>query len=437
EEQLFEISQDTQNYLAELDRDVNIYVLDTETRFTANSPTQYFIQANEVIRKYSQYSSRIDLEYVDMIRNPDFTSRYPGMSLAVGDILLVSGDRTRALKPQDLFNIQSSYYGSYVSSSKAEQAMTGAVLAITSDTVSVATVIGGHGEWDVSAFTDLLQLNAWELRTCNTMTEAIPTETDLLILAAPERDLSPEELQEIDLFLESRTNRIFFYLGLYTQPPLKNLEAFLAEWGLAVDTGMVFESNENLVLWNNPLLFLAEFIDSDYSRTALEQGLYPVLPQSRPMRILFEGSRYRSTQTLIQSSISSFVRPADADLIDWQPSESDWRPGTPLLAMGTNNRTSVDGDIISSHVLASGSVQAFDQFLLENLNIANSSYFLNLMDSLNKREAKFYVQDKTLGFTQLDITTGLQITLTLIFVILVPLVVLGTGIVVWLRRRHK
>jgi hypothetical protein len=436
EQQLFEISQDTKDYLSALNKDVGIYVLNTETRFTSNSPTQYFIQANEVIRKYSQYSSRIHLEYVDMIRNPDFTSRYPGVDLSVGDILLVSGDRTRALMPQDLFNIQSSYAGSYVSSSKAEQAMTSALITITSDTISVVTVINGHGEQDISVFTNLLQMNAWELRTCNTMTEVIPPDTDLLILVAPERDLSPGELQEIDRFLETGANRAFFYLGHHTQPALKNLDAFLAEWGLAVDAGIIYELNDNLILWNNNFVSLAEFIDNDYSKSALTQGLYAVLPQSRPLRIVFENGRYRSTQTLIQSSASTIIRPTD-DSTDGQSGSSDLKPPIPLLAMSTSSRTNVEGTYVSNHVVVSGSVLALDQLMLENLNIANSSYFLNLMGSLIKRESQIYIQDKTLSFSNLDATAAQVIIITLIFVILVPLAVLGTGIVVWLRRRHK
>jgi hypothetical protein len=434
-EQLFEISQDTQNYLAALNKDVSIYVLNTESGFTGTSPTQYFIQANEVIRKYSQYSSRIHLEYVDTIRNPDFTSRYPGMNLDIGGILLVSGDRTKALTPYDLFNIQSSYYGSYVSSSKAEQAMTSAILGVTSDTISVVTVIGGHGEFGVTAFTDLLQMNAWELRTCNTMTEPIPPETDLLILAAPERDLSPEELQEIDRFLESGTNRVFFYSSYHDQGELKNLDAFLAEWGLAVDTGIVSEENPNLTM-GNPYMFLADWVSNDYSKTAEEQRIFSVLPRSRPLRIVFEQLRYRSTEVLIKSSSTSGVRPADSPL-DWQPSTADLKPEIPLLAMGSSNRNNVEGDVVSAHVVVSGSVLALDQSILGSLNIANSSYFLNLMDSLIKREASFYVQDKTMGFSSLEATDAQIFILGLIFVVLIPLAVLITGIVIWLRRRHK
>jgi hypothetical protein len=266
------------------------------------------------------------------------------------------------------------------------------------------------------------------------MTQAIPPDTDLLILAAPERDFSSGELQEIDRFLEAGANKVFFYLGQPAQPVLTNLDAFLAEWGLAVDTGMVYESNPNMILWSNPFVSLVEFIDNDFSKAALSQGLYPVLPQSRPLSIIFEGSRYRNTQTLIQSSASSGIRLTDAD---GGSGMSDRKPPIPLLAMSTNSRTNVEGTYVSNHVVVSGSVLALDQLMLGDLEIANSSYFLNLMGSLIKREDQFYVQDKTMGFSNLGATAAQVLILTLIFVVLAPLAVLGTGIVVWLRRRHK
>jgi ABC-type uncharacterized transport system involved in gliding motility auxiliary subunit len=84
-----------------------------------------------------------------------------------------------------------------------------------------------------------------------------------------------------------------------------------------------------------------------------------------------------------------------------------------------------------------GSVLAWNEGVLGNSNIANSTYFLDLVGRLTGREDQIYVQDKTLGFANLDITASQVILLALIFIVLFPLGVLGTGIGVWLRRRHK
>jgi hypothetical protein len=445
EDRIFEISAETIGFLEELDQDVDIYVLNTESSFISGSPAEYFVQANEVIRKYAQYSPRVRLEYVDLIRNPDFPSRFPGTDAGMSDVLIVSGDRSRKLSPRDLFNIQTSYYGSYISSSKAEQAMTSALLAVTSKKSSLAALIEGHGELDVGAFTELLKMNVWETAGVNTITGSIPPEASLLILAAPERDLSVEELAKIDRFLEGGTNRVFFYLSSLSQPGLSdqpgesgfpNLDAFLAEWGLAVEGGVVFETDSDRIIGDSPYLSFADFVEDDYSKTVIAKGLYPVLPQSRPLRLVYDAQRYRKTQVLIRSSPSAGIRPPDAPL-DWSPSSRDMKADIPLLALSSSTRNNVEGDIVKSHVLAGGSAAAWNPSILGNINIANSSYFLDLLGRLAGREDQLYIEDKTLGFSNLNIT-GLQVViLALIFIVLVPLAVLVTGIVVWLRRRHR
>jgi hypothetical protein len=442
EDQIFELSDETKDFLAELDQDVNISVLTTEASFIAASPTEYFVQANEVIRRYSQYSSRVHLEYVDMIRNPNFATRYPDLDLNISDILIVCGDRARKLSPQDLFNIRSSYYGSFVSSSKAEQAMTGAVLAVTSTKTSLAAVINGHGESDVSPLTDLLQMNSWETVTVTTMTEAIPPAASLLILAAPQRDLSTDELNNIDSFLENGDDRTLLYFGSYNQPgqvdnqsSLPNLDAFLAEWGIAVDSGMVFETNNNRIIVD-PFMAFADFVEGDYSKSVMEKGLSPVLPRTRPLRLVFEAQRYRRTSVLVQASADAGIMPANAEP-DWYPGPQDMQAGIPLMTLSSSMRTNVDGDFINSHVIVCGSLLTLDQSLLGNVNIGNSTFFLDLLGNLAGREDRIYVMDKTLGFSTMNITMAQVIIFSLIFVVLVPLAVLVTGIVVWLRRRHR
>jgi ABC-type uncharacterized transport system involved in gliding motility auxiliary subunit len=71
------------------------------------------------------------------------------------------------------------------------------------------------------------------------------------------------------------------------------------------------------------------------------------------------------------------------------------------------------------------------------LSFANSTYFLDLLGRISGRENQIYIQDKTLGFANLNITAAQMNILGVIFIALIPLAVLGTGIVVWLRRRHK
>ncbi|MDR1949477.1 MAG: GldG family protein, partial [Spirochaetaceae bacterium] len=381
EDRIFEISGETRDFLDRLDRDVDIYILNTEDRFTASSPTNYFVQANEVIRKYSQLSPHIRLTYLDLLRNPDFGSRYPALSLKVNDILLVSGGRNRVLGSADLFNIQSSAYGQYIMSSRAEQTMTSALLNITGEDTVTVTVIGGHGEEDIDPFTELLSLNAYELRTLNLITENIPTDASLVILAAPVRDLSEEELRKLDDYLAGGNNKNLFYFASAGQPPLPNLDSFLGEWGIAVDEGVAFETNMARMLSNSAYISFADYGEAQFAKNTAEKGLYPVIPQSRPLRPVYEAERYRSVTTLLRLSPNSGVRPAGAG-DDWVPVPEDMQGNVPVALLSRSLRTGLSGTTERANVLVCGSVLALNSSILGSPNIANSAYFLDLTGSL-------------------------------------------------------
>ncbi|MDR0759468.1 MAG: GldG family protein [Treponema sp.] len=436
EDRIFEISGETRDFLDRLDKDVEIYVLNTEDRFTASSPANYFVQANEVIRKYAQLSSRIRLIYLDLLRNPDFGSRYPGLSLAVNDILLVSGERTRVLRSTDLFNIQNSAYGQYITSSRAEQTMTSAVLNITGEKQVFVAVIGGHGEADIRAFTELLSLNAYEVSSVNLLTEDIPTEISLAVLAVPDRDLTGEELRKLDAFLESGSNKNLFYFASPSQPALPNLASFLGEWGIAVDEGVAFETNPARILGDSVYISLVDYAEDRFSKNTAERGLYPVIPQSRPLRPVYEAERYRSVSTLLRMSAGSGIRPAGTGP-EWVPAPEDIRGNVPVLLLSRSLRNGLLGELERANVLVCGSVFAIESSILGSPNIANSAYFLELAGSLTGREISVRIEDKTIGFSELRITRENLILIAVIFVALLPLGVLITGVVVWLRRRYK
>jgi ABC-type uncharacterized transport system involved in gliding motility auxiliary subunit len=436
ENKIFEISKDTRDFLANLKQDVDIYIMNTEDNFIGASPTEYFIQAHEVIRKYTQFSPHIRLTYLDLLRNPDFSSRYPDISLKVNDILLSSGTQYMSLNSADLFNIQSSYYGTYIVSSKAEQTMTSALLNITSNAKLSVAVINGHGEEDISPFIDLLGKNAYTSTAVNPLTENIPEHTALVIIAAPVRDFTEPELQKLDAFLLSGNDKTLFYLASVTQGTLPNLEAFLAEWGIEIGTGIVFETNTSRILGNSAYLAFLDYGEDTFSKIPAQQGLLAVTPQSRPLRLRFEGEKYKTVTTLLRSSPSSGIRPPDITA-DWTPSSADLSGAVPTLLLSRSSRNVQTGAMDQSSVLVCGSTLAINPSILGSPNIANSRYFLDLLGKLTGQKTTVYIEDKTLGFTQLGATVNQVMIITIIFMIVLPLAVLVSGIVIWLRRRHR
>jgi len=435
---VFEISGDTGNILLNLDKDVVIYVMNTESGFISTSPAEYFIQANEIIKKYAQYSpsGRVRIEYIDLIRNPDFASRYPDDQIQMNDIIIASGDKYKVIFPSKLFNVFSSEYGSFVASSRAEQALTSALVNVISGKIFKAALVSGHGIQDIASFLELLILNNYEITEVNLLTEDIPSDVSLLILCDPSRDLSLNELRKIDAFLDSADARVLFYIASLLQPELPNLDDFLKEWGIAVDPGIVFESDNSRLISPSSYIAIVDYAESQHSRNMLQRNLQMMMAQSRPLRMVYEEFRSRFVTTLLKFSGSSGIRPSNAPN-DWVPSAAYVTGNVPALLLSTQTKNDVNWNIISSHVLVLGSILALEETTLGNPYIANSAYFLDLIGNLTGRDDNFYITDKIIGFTDLKASYSQVIAIIIIFVIILPLAVIGAGIAIWLKRRHK
>ena len=162
---------------------------------------EYYVQAHSVIEQYEKYSDQITLEYVDLLENPSLASAYEDVQ--IGDIIVSSGNRSQTLTAYDLFNVESgSYYGNYITSSRAEQAMTSAIMNVTSETQVKAGVLTGHSEQYPDGFVQLLENNNFEVVSVSPATEEIPEDIDVLIWVAPINDPDQDVLDKLDAFFD-------------------------------------------------------------------------------------------------------------------------------------------------------------------------------------------------------------------------------------------
>ena len=84
-----------------------------------------------------------------------------------------------------------------------------------------------------------------------------------------------------------------------------------------------------------------------------------------------------------------------------------------------------------------GSISAVEDSILKSTSVTNGEYFTNLFNSLTQREDVITIAPKVLGSSQLNITAQQAYTLLLVFMVILPIVVMATGLVIWFRRRNK
>ena len=159
----YEIGDTTKAVLDSLTEDVTIDVLASEKAFAGDS---YLVQAKYILDRYPQYSSRVTLRYIDYTADPSYAASHPDLTLAEGDVIVSANDRVKQIGLTSMFNYAYTASGSLaVESSRAEEAVTGAILNVLSDEDVRVGVITGHGQQTMSNFTALLVNNNYVLET--------------------------------------------------------------------------------------------------------------------------------------------------------------------------------------------------------------------------------------------------------------------------------
>lgn len=431
-QKVFSITDETKEYVGAIDKDITIYVLDTDENFSGLN--DYYLQASEVLKKFARLNDRIDLQFIDFTADPTFAQKYPSLQLSTSSILVTSGTKVRDLTPYDLYEIQSDAYGygGTPTASKAEQVLTSALVAVTSDQSINIAVLGGHNEEDVSAFTSMLGSNNYLIESVNIMTEEIDPAYTIAIIAAPQRDYTEDELRRLDKFLTNgdKYGKTLLYLAPTQQTELPNLDAFLADWGIAVKSGIVYETNTSRHTASSQFEALLDYAEDEYSADVAGAGMPAIGMYARPMEILFESQSSISTSTLLEFG-------ATAGIVDSEGKPAD-PTGNTIPYMTMSQSLKYDGTTpLKSQVIVCGSSAFVNQYVLANANFANGDFVLGLLDDLSGREEAVHIQSKELSSGTISLTLIQVIVIGVLLTIVLPLTLLISGLVIWARRRHR
>lgn len=492
---LYEISDDTVDYIKNLDQDVEIAISSEESTFQSD---KYYKMISETISKYQGYSDHISVTYFDTTKDPDILSKYQDLyagDISSNQIIVTSGDRIKVYSLTDMFEIdqdkyQSYYYG-YASLSdcitgfKGEQTLTTAIMNVTdSNPKSVAVITKSNGNYifsatqanayAVTAMENLLNDNGYDVKELDMVNDTLDAETyDIVVLPAPANDLTMDAIKKLQDFLQNGGNlgKQLIYVADYTQSVTPNLDAFLKDWNLQVDSSYVREDDNNrnqtvqivasagkgLIA---PIVSLGD--SENYGGNLANSSLPIVAPLARPIQKL-PSNNGRVVYNLLQSSDTSYAYPltqqASSGEDTTESASEESQEATEAATTETAATTSFDtdsavrgantvmalsqsqqstgSDLIESDVIVLGSMAMMDYYLTQDSSYNNAEYFVGVLNSVCGKEDSIVIASKDMAATSISATQTQLVTLRTIVVFLIPLAVAAAGIVVFLRRRNR
>ena len=434
---VYRLDRQTISMLEELDKDVEIFVLAVRRNFTG---APYMMQALNIIEQYPRHSPRVALSFVDYAADPAFASRFPRAALETGSILAVCGDRMKQLKLSDLFNFTLNPEGTsmVIGSSRAEEALTGAISGVISDIEARCAILTGNGAAVPKAFASLLESNGYITEEVNLAASGVGGGFALAVLCGPDSDYAENELDKLDEFLYDggRFEKTLLYTADAASPALPNLEAFLREWGVSVEDGAVFETDARRTYQYVPFYPIADYSDIQYKNMLSDAASPFLMPMARRLRAVFEFRDSYAARTLLEFGASAVVRPSGAPAA-FTADDAEVRGPLPALVLAERRAAGNGPEAARSCVLVSASTGMLDDFCVQNASLSNGEYLLNVLNSLTGREKAVSITPKSLAGRNLSIPTQAVSLLGIVLMGAIPAVTLAAGLAVWLRRRFS
>ena len=427
-----------------VDREVTIYLIGTQEGYEQNQIYSSYVQrgmqysqVSSLVKRLVEANPLISMEYVDPDTNPEFISQYESDSLATGKVLVESDLRHTVLTVDDLFIINQET-GSTINS-KVDSALAGALELVNMDTVPVMSIITGHGEMlstsNMAAFVDNMEQNNFQVEEVDILTQEIPENTQVLMIATPTTDFSTEEIDKIRAYLddETRDQQVTLLVSAYpSQGELPNLAAFLEEWGVQVGTGVVAETDSNYAAYD------ARGVLVTASPLVLTSNTYSRLLSyySAPITLTFEENNGISTTPLWTTQASAYVITADMTEEDAANPET----GEQVVASLSSKDVEVNGETYARNVVVFGSSDLFTDNFMGTSAFEDSTYMNDLLLDLTDTDASAVVtvEEEEVETMQLDVSasTGTVSLLGILFTGGIPVVILLVGLGIYLKRMH-
>lgn len=416
------ISSQTQKILKTINQDVWIRAF-----FQEGNPAKKKAQA--LFEIYGYTNPRIHYQFIDPDRQPSLAQQYGVRNY--GALILESGEKTQSVAVAD------------------EEGITNGLLRLMQTKAKKVVFLSGHGEKSVedsqkagySMAKGLLTKENYQVEERNLLAGGgFDAEVRLLVIAGPKKPFFPEEIEDLKKYCQAG-GRVILLLEPYQDSGLKE---WLASLGVTLNDDIVIDK-------------LSRVYGGDYLiPMAGSYGRHPItdqftvatfFPTARSINIFPSPPSGVSAEILVRSSSGSW---SELNRKDMEKGKASFDPGQeqkgPLpLAVLVNfsspgkmaernepkekEKKSPKGQI----VLFGDSDFASNGYF--NLS-GNGDLFLNTVNYLTEEEALIAIRPaKTAQVRPLTLSSSQAMVLFWVPLVLMPLMVIGAGILVWRSRR--
>ncbi|HHX43752.1 MAG TPA: GldG family protein [Chloroflexi bacterium] len=406
-EQQFSLSEQTLQILESLEEPVHVTLFFTPGHYNR-------MQVNDLIQEYALRSPKLTYEFID----PDLEPRR-AMEYQVsrdGVIIFERGERR-----EFCFGTQ-------------EQDLTSALLRASSDRIKGVYFLTGHqersieesGERSLYQVAEVLRNENYSVNTFNlAVTDTVPSDMDVLVIADPRKPLSDEEVDRLRAFIDEGVGVLAMI-----EPGVDGvLGGLLEEYGVTLTDDLVIDPMRSF--FGD---MAAPLVDS-YAYHQITKdlaGFTSFFPTARSIALMDPVPEGWTAQLLASSSPSGW---AETRYLEEQVALDDADTGGPVGLAAVIEPTTTDSG--KGRLVVVGDADFCSDSVLTRVrgNIGNLDLFMNAVGWLAEEDALISIRPKQPELRQVVLTPPQARAIIYSNVLFVPLIVLAAGGMVWWRRR--
>ncbi len=369
----------------------------------------------EVVRRYQQHKRDIRLSFLNPDTEPDKV-RELGITMD-GELVVRYQGRSENLRQNQL----------------GEQHITNALQRLSRAAERWLVFVEGHGErkpfsqanYDLLLWTQQLQDKGFHVQGLNlAMTGLIPDNTSVLVIASPQVDYLPGEVELIADYVRGGGN----LLWLVDPDGWHGLDTLAEQLGLSLEPGTVIDPTTQMYAINNPTFALI----GDYGFHALTRDfeLLTVFPMAVGLRMEAQDT-WQSEDFLLTSATSWSETGVLMGVAEFDVNEDV--PGPLSIGIAATREHGSNGDARQQRLVVIG-----DGDFLSNTYVGNGGNLdlgLNVVNWLSRDDQLLAISAKTAQDTSLDLSQNQLMLIGVGFLLGLPMLLAVAGGVVWWRRR--
>lgn len=413
--------------------------------------TDYYKQTVTLLDKYSAYNNKITLRYVDT-QDSEFTeisSKYSNERLTYGDIIVscTEDEHYKIIGFEDIYELnEDTTYASYgytantVAGNNIETAVTSAIAYVTSDKIKNVALLTGHSKQDyTSDYQALLKDNNYEITVISdSMIGSISKEYDAVIIPAPTTDFLGSELEALSEFLDNdgKLGKGLIFFADASAPYLTNFYDFLGEWGIAVGEGILFETNSQNYMPEDPMTMGSYPTSSDNDIT---KGMnFCITGYNVPITAAFEAEG-RITVTSLMSTPETVVAAPVGTATNWTGADEYPKQSYSSVVQSKTVNYDSDNNELKSYVFAFSSLEFIYSSYNEQSSVSNKNITLAAAErAVGAEDTGISFVSKTItneSFSDSVTESSLRVVRA-IFMIIFPIACVVIGIYIFVRRKN-